>query len=133
MTKGQPQRPIPTSEEVDEQMAKLIVLTPFYSIESWTYYNTAVLRTLCEQHEQAKVDGWASNPSQIEEIERIGEQLVDGKKHNQQLAEQQFPSNVAMQVRKSFADAVNRMRASTPLMAALSRIMYSWKSTERDR
>jgi hypothetical protein len=106
--------------EVTERMAKLLVLTPYYNLEAWTYYNTAVLRRRCRPEEVSRVDEWTRSPEQIEEQERISDRLSVGKKHNRELVEQGFPTKTAVRVGKSFADAVNTMKANATLMTALA-------------
>jgi hypothetical protein len=114
--KGQPA--LPTRTSVDP-LSKLLIFTPYYNLEAWTFYNTARLLARCKPHERAKITSWAKQPGQTEEEVRIGE-LVVGKGHNLELAEQGFPAKIAVAANKSFSDTVNMLKANAAFMAVIS-------------
>jgi hypothetical protein len=103
-----------------DPLEKLFLFTPYYSIEAWTYYNTEGLLARCPAHEHAKITRWASDPHQLEETHKVAEELSIGKKYNQELAEQAFPTEVAIAAGKSFADTVHKLKENGPLLTALS-------------
>lgn len=110
--------------EVQEAMSRLIPLTPFYCVEAWTYYNTSRLRGLCASHHHAVIDEWERSPGATEELEQPWSKISAGKAHNRVLAEEGFPARRALEAKKSFADAVDLLRANTQLMASLSPLTY---------
>jgi hypothetical protein len=117
-------KPTPAAAPPIDPLTKLLVLTPYYNVEAWTYYNTRVLRTLCRPDEVETVDTWGRDPSMLEEIEKIGTRISPGKAHNSTLAQQSFPGALANNVGKSFADTVRKLKENGPLMTALSASRY---------
>jgi hypothetical protein len=111
---------VAAAEASPDPLEKLLLFTPYYSIEAWTYYNTNGLLARCRSHERAKIERWAADPAQLEEIPKIAAELSIGKSCNQELAEQAFPTEVAFAAGKSFTEAVQRLRTNRVLTEALT-------------
>lgn len=111
-------------EELQAALARLLLLTPFYCIEAWAYYNTRRLRRLCTPEEQAMVDGWEEHAGSVEEVERPWALVSAGKRHNRALAEDHFPARRALEAGRSFADTVGKLRENPALMAVLGELVF---------
>jgi len=79
---------------------------PFYSIEAWTYQNTAVSVRLCNARyggrDAAVFAEWAADPGRLDEVERVKEVAVLKGKHNLELASDGFPAETRFRAGKSF-------------------------------
>lgn len=119
----------PTDEviatQVDAALQRLLRLTPFYSIEAWTYQNTAEARRLCEQSCGRHVDAikrWEDDPGALDEVyqPKDGQEAICLQdRYNLQLATTGFPAERAFDAGKSFAETVERLLACDDLCSAL--------------
>jgi hypothetical protein len=114
----------PNTEQANQLLSKLLVFTPYYCIEAWTYYNTAMLRRLCNPNDQVIIDSWHAGAT--EELSKPAEHISVGKDHNRSLAEQQFPTKLAIAAKKSFADTFDQLRENSALLAALQPLKFPW-------
>ena len=111
--------------QVDAALQRLLRLTPFYSIEAWTYQNTAEARRLCEQNCGRHVDQiklWENDPGALDEIDKPkdGEAAICLQdRYNLHLATTGFPAERAFEVGKSFTETVMRLLDCKDLCSAL--------------
>ncbi len=112
--------------EAQALLDKLLILTPYYCIEAWTYYNNRVLRNRCTEADFPLLDSWQQDPALLEELNRPWDHVSAGKAHNRELVEQDFPSRVAIAAQKSFADIVNQLKKNTTLISALTPLVFPW-------
>jgi hypothetical protein len=108
-----------SDDQAHALLTKLIVVVPFYCIESWTYYNTTVLRRLAKSGDLAQIAQWEATPGSVEECERPWSLIAIAKNGNVELAGNKFPIQRAVAAGKSLADAVNAMAENAQLAAAL--------------
>lgn len=118
-------------------LAKIILLVPFYSIESWLFQNTEAALALYERHYRthekdiAQFKTWQQDPSLLDEVEKPKETVSIKAKHNLDLAQNAFPAGKLDAVEKSFHQSVNRLRSSFPLVAALAAVKPSHPARHR--
>lgn len=122
---GQPRRAQPArpEDEVERYVRNVALIMPYYTIESWTYQNTAVAIRLCREKHQGrdveKFQKWqderAGLDDEIEEIKNVHLQ----KKHNLELASAGYPARAVYEARASFHAAVETLRGCEDLRAAL--------------
>ena len=120
--------------ELDDRMARLIALVPFYSIEAWLYQNARVaMRILRDQYsgkDVALFQNWTENPALLDEMECPKDQCCLGGRHNLELARDGFPVRAVAELGLSFAAAVASLRCAPGLVAALqSTLDESWAKT----
>ncbi len=113
----------PARRTRDEAMARLLVLLPHYSIESWLYQNTREAVALCKKHhggrDAALFESWAANRTLLDEVDRPKELTCLREKHNLALAKNHFPAREVASASPSFACAVETVRTCDPLIKAL--------------
>jgi hypothetical protein len=99
---------------------RLLVLVPFYSIESWLYQSTARAVALCDAHYRGKdrerFAEWGQDRSLLDEEPRPKDRFSLGDRHNRELAEAGLPVQALDGAGKSFASAVARFRSCTELL-----------------
>lgn len=122
-SKREHEAPALTDAEVSAALTRLLPLTPFYCIETWTYYNIQKLRELCPR-DHVVLERWEQAPGSVEELERPWEHISARKEHNRALAENNFPARRALEAARSFADTVHELRRNPELMAALAPLVY---------
>lgn len=120
-------------EEVDAEaieqrksaaMKRLRRLTPFYSIESWVYQNTAEARRLCAEgcgRHLELIGRWESDRGALDEEEQPKEMLCFKANHNLELASTAYPAAEVYGAGKSLAAAVDNLRRCHDLRDALVR------------
>lgn len=101
----------------------LLLLVPYYHIESWLYLNRREVQRLIDEGRVsrdaiAQIDVWLTKDS-LDEVEQIGTKSPIGKNHNHRLAERQFPAQGAVEMSPSFAATVARWRESASLRRVL--------------
>lgn len=119
--------------DVDQRLAKLVLLMPFYSIEAWLFQNTDVATRLCPGPPQCrrgcaqKLASWCLDRGTLDEISKPKEELCFGARHNATLAGAGFPLGEVLEAHKSLYDAVGRLEACTPLVRTLEQMTPSWQ------
>jgi len=107
-------------------MKRLMLIIPYYSIESWLFQNTDVAIRLCrEKHSGKDVDvfeGWAANRAKLDEEIKPKEMVCLRAKHNRELATTGFPFDLAHELKKSLKAAVDELSNSHDLRQALRRL-----------
>jgi len=114
---------------LDECMQRLVLIMPYYSIEAWLYQNTKVAVALCHRHHQGlhadKFAHWEQHRDELDEAEKVRDTVCLHSKHNLELAGDGFPAKEVHDVKKSFAEAVGRLRLCAPLVAALAKTRHT--------
>ncbi|ATB43811.1 hypothetical protein CYFUS_009291 [Cystobacter fuscus] len=114
-----------TPEEIEAALARLLVLSPCYSIESWLYQSTQELLAHCqERHTSAehvqRIESWSADRRLLDEVSRPKKALLPciGDLHNEALAKT-FPADEVWLAERSFFESVERLRACSSLVEAL--------------
>lgn len=99
---------------------RLILLVPYYSIESWLYQSTDRAVALCDAHYRGKdrerFAAWGQDRRLLDEEPRPKDRFSLGDRHNRELAEAGLPVQALYGAGKSFASAVARFRSCTELL-----------------
>ena len=115
-------RQVPGSS-IDESLLAhaFIAVVPFYSIESWAYASTEHLRTLTsDARELERIAGWAADLGTLDETPGIKDALPSIQdRYNHELA-RDIPAAALHALGKSYADTVERVRASELVRAGLA-------------
>jgi hypothetical protein len=116
-------------EEREATMARLHLLMPFYSIESWLYQNGRAAIAICHaEHggqDAERFEAWESDRGALDEVEKPKEQTCLGSRHNLRLAKESFPTDAVYEAKKSFEEAVDGLFKCSELVAALERTTAS--------
>lgn len=114
-----------------EQLARVLPVLPFWSIEAWLYQNSREVHRLCSLHaprydrDRSQFQEWEHDPSQLDETPQPKLKVPTFKdKHNLDLATS-LPAKKLMALGLSFASTVERLQACSPLTAALASIQHS--------
>lgn len=112
------------NESVPElHLENLILICPFRSIEAWLYQNVRVALDICNREHKgahlAKLQLWEEQRTELDELLAPEEALCLGKMFNLELATRGFPAREAYDVKKSFADSVDRLRGCAAFVRAL--------------
>jgi hypothetical protein len=110
-----------TPEKLKEAFERrLILLVPFYSIESWLYQSTACAIAICDGSYRGKdrerFAAWGLDRGALDEVSQPKDQVALGGRHNLELAEAAIPVTALYDAGKSFAQAVERFRACSDLL-----------------
>jgi hypothetical protein len=120
--RGQPM----SGPEVENLLARMQLVVPFYSVEAWLYQNIDVALALCREHHGGKdadrFASWRERRHEIDELEQPKQQLCLQDRHNKELAETAYPARVVYDVGASFAATVDSLRACDALRLALRAI-----------
>jgi hypothetical protein len=105
------------------QVEHLILLCPFRSIEAWLYQNLRAAIDICRrEHKEAHVtelEAWEERRGELDELPAPQKALCLGKTFNLELATSAFPASRANDVKKSFAESVDRLAGCDALVRAL--------------
>lgn len=121
------ERPRPTlsAEEIETVLARLIILSPCYSIESWLYQATKELLAYCrDEHESEehvkRIESWSTDRTLLDEVSQPKDEVLTcvGDRHNEELAKA-FPAEDVWLAERSFHESVERLRACPALLEAL--------------
>lgn len=120
-----PRAPL-TTEQIEAALGRLLVLTPCYSIESWLYQATTELIAYCrekhasEEHGQL-IGAWTANRTLLDDVSqpKVQMQPCVGDRYNEELAKA-FPAGDVWLAERSFFESVERLRACSALVDALS-------------
>jgi hypothetical protein len=109
--------------DVESQLARLRLIMPFYSVEAWLYQNIDVAIALCHAHHGGKdadrFARWREHRHELDELERPKDELCLQDRHNKELAERAYPAPAVYEAGRSFATAVESLRACDALCQAL--------------
>jgi len=101
----------------------LLLICPFRSIEAWLYQNLRAAIDICgREHRGAHVielQAWEGQRGEFDELPAPEEVVCLRKTSNLELAERGFPAREVYEVKKSFAESVDRLRACGALSRAL--------------
>ncbi|NOK15007.1 hypothetical protein, partial [Corallococcus exercitus] len=119
-------KPSLTAEQIEAALNRLLILSPCYSMESWLYQATQELRPIChdrhgsDEHEQL-ITEWAMDRTRLDEVHRPKDEALTcvADHHNETLAKS-FPAEDVWLAERSFHESVERLRACTALVEALS-------------
>ncbi|HRI63084.1 MAG TPA: hypothetical protein PK156_02570 [Polyangium sp.] len=115
---------------VEPDLDNLIVLMPFYTLESWLYQNLDGVLDICRRHHDGKhvesVRDWENKRHQLDEIVKPDEQFCVAKMHNLELASRGFPAQKVYEIKMSFFESVEHMKACTKLVDALLSTVETW-------
>jgi len=99
------------------------LICPFRSIEAWLYQNLRAATEICNREHQGahvtKLQSWEQRRAELDELSAPEEELCLGKVFNLELATSRFPASEAYEVKKSFAESVDRLRGCAALCRAL--------------
>ena len=99
---------------------RLIVIVPYYSIESWLYQSTERAVAICDEQYRGKDRGhfaaWGQDRRLLDEEPQPKDRFALGDRHNRELAEAGIPVHGLEEAGKSFAQAVARFRACSELL-----------------
>lgn len=109
---------------LDKVMHRLFCFVPFYSIESWLYQHTRKARELCGKHHASRCaatfDSWEADRGVLDEVDKPKDCCCLGAEHNLDLASDGYPACETYDAGKSFFAAVEELRRSDALAAALA-------------
>jgi hypothetical protein len=104
-------------------LENLILICPYRSIEAWLYQNVRVALDICSREHKgahlARLQVWEEQRAELDELPAPEKALCLGKAFNLELATRGFPARVAYDVKKSFAESVDRLRGCDALVQAL--------------
>lgn len=104
-------------------LENLILICPYRSIEAWLYQNLRVALDICNREHKgahhAKLQVWEAQRAELDELPAPEKALCLEKAFNLELAARGFPAREAYDVKKSFADTVDRLRSCDALVRAL--------------
>ncbi|WP_437283075.1 hypothetical protein WME90_21610 [Sorangium sp. So ce375] len=107
------------------QLEHLLLVCPFRSIEAWLYQNVRRASEICRREHGGRhvedIEAWEGKRAELDELPAPDQALCLKKAHNKELASRGFPTQLAYDVRKSFAESVDRMDRCGALRAALER------------
>jgi hypothetical protein len=104
-------------------LENLILICPFRSIEAWLYQNVRVAIDVCDREHRrdhvTELEAWEGRRDQLDELAAPEQTVCLGKLFNLELASRAFPAAEAYQVKKSFAESVDRLYGCAALVRAL--------------
>ncbi|WP_375755896.1 hypothetical protein [Corallococcus exercitus] len=119
-------RPSLTTAQVEAALNRLLILSPCYSMESWLYQATNELHPLCQgrhdsdEHAQL-IAKWTTDRARLDEVHQpkvvMGQCVAD---HHNETLSKSFPAEDVWLAERSFHESVERLRACTALVEALS-------------
>jgi hypothetical protein len=105
------------------RLEHLILICPFRSIEAWLYQNVTVAVDICDREHRGahstELLAWEERREEIDELPAPEESICLAKGFNLELARRGFPAQAAYDVKKSFAESVDRLSACEALRHAL--------------
>lgn len=110
-----------TPEKLREAFERrLLLLVPFYSIESWLYQSTACAVAICDAEHQGKHRDrfieWERDRALLDDVSQPKDAVVLGGRYNLKLAEAGVPARALQEAGRSFARAVDGFRACSELL-----------------
>jgi hypothetical protein len=102
---------------------RLLLICPFRSIEAWLYQNLRAAVDICRREHRgahvAELQAWETRRGELDELPAPEQAVCLGKKFNLELATRGFPATEAYDVKKSFAESVDRLRGCGALASVL--------------
>jgi hypothetical protein len=102
---------------------RLLLICPFRSIEAWLYQNVRAAIDVCRREHGAShvhaLQEWEGRRHEIDELPAPEDVVCLKKKFNLELATRGFPAREVYEVKKSFAESVDRLMACSALARAL--------------
>ncbi|AUX43751.1 hypothetical protein SOCE26_052060 [Sorangium cellulosum] len=107
------------------QLGHLLLVCPFRSIEAWLYQNVRRASEICRREHAGRhvgdIEAWEGKREELDELPAPDDVLCLKKAYNLELASHGFPTQLAYDARKSFAESVDRLSQCGALRAALER------------
>lgn len=104
-------------------LENLLLICPFRSIEAWLYQNLRAAIDICGREHRgshvAELEAWEGRRGDIDELPAPEKAVCLGKAFNLELATREFPAHEVYEVKKSFAETVERLRGCGALSRAL--------------
>lgn len=106
-----------------QYVKKIMLILPFYSIESWAYSNGGMLSTIVVKNgnrikDKRKIASWKM--SDLDEIKKIKEAITIGDKWNHELiSDKNFNANALYRLKKSFYYTVERVRNNNDFVSLI--------------
>lgn len=131
--RAKPPRADRGSTQVDRQLAKLIVLMPFYSVEAWLFQNTEQASRhcpgtpICRHGCREKLMAWRRDRAVLDELPKPKHELCFGDAHNADLAGAGYPLDEVLSAEKSLHDALQALGSCAELVEALAHAVPAWK------
>ncbi len=110
--------------DVDDCLSRLLLLVPYYSIEAWLFQHTSEARKLCCGEHHASIVEWERDRAMLDELEKPKEALPCLRSKTDEhptLAGRGFPANEVYAAGKSYAAAVDALKACPALVTAIER------------
>lgn len=101
-------------EQAADALRRLLVLSPFYSIEGWTYQNTTIAAARCCGAHLEEISRWGADRSALDEVYKPKDALpcLRGK-HNLELSGRGYPADDVLGAGKSWFVTVWSMHNQT--------------------
>jgi hypothetical protein len=110
-------------DSIESRMARLIEVTPHYSVEAWTFQATDHAIGICRKkyfgRDVNKFEQWSLDRGELDEVVKPKEETCLSNRHNAELAER-VPCRQVLAAGKSFSELLKRLR-SCPELAPLIR------------
>lgn len=110
-------------------LERLLLICPFRSIEAWLYQNVRTGIDICRREHQgqhiAELQRWEGRREELDELPAPEKEVCLEKRFNRELATTGFPAREAYEVKKSFAESVDRLTGCDALVRALERT-HGW-------
>lgn len=107
------------AEHVGPAMSRLFLVTPFYSLEAWTYQHTREARARCCGRHAEEIEGWAHDRGLLDEVLKPKEHLCLEDMHNAELASGRYPADEVLRAGKSWWLTAFGLASSPDLRRAL--------------
>lgn len=107
------------ADQVAALMSRLLVLVPHYSIEAWTYQHTTEAERQCCGRHLHIIRAWTDDRGALDEVHQPKDHICLGNRHNRALAGPGYPADAVLSAGKSWAAAVENLRACSALVEAL--------------
>ncbi len=110
----------------EDKLRRLLLIVPFYSIESWLYQNTAEAEKIYQEHylgpdkDLDLLSQWGADRGLLDEVDQPKERLRIRDKYNLRLATQHYPVQAVKNAGKSFCHTIEVMRGCDELAGALA-------------
>jgi hypothetical protein len=105
------------------RLENLLLICPFRSIEAWLYQNLKAAIDICDREHRGshitELQQWMNRRGEIDELPAPEKAMCLAKSFNLELATNGFPAREVYEVKKSFAETVDRLLGCTALTRAL--------------
>ncbi len=118
------------AQQRTERLERILLVLPFYSVESWLYQNTREVQRICSLYaprhdrDRRQFQEWADAPALLDEAHQPKLKVPTFKdKYNLELAGS-LPARKILALGLSFTDSVARLQRCAPLAEALLSLQY---------